>query len=60
MIIEAEVPMSEMSDFSTVLRSLTQDRAGFSLTFERYEQVPKEKEAAIIEEAKGLWSEERE
>lgn len=58
--IEAEVPMSEMSDFSTVLRSLTQSRGGFSLTFERYEQLPKEREPAIIEEAKSFWNEERE
>ncbi len=52
--IEAEVPMSEMYDFSTALRSISQGRGSFTLTFERYEQLPKEKEAAVIEEAKAL------
>ena len=58
--IEAEVPMSEMADFATVLRSISQGRGSFTLTFERYEQLPKEKEASVIEEAKALWSEEKE
>ena len=58
--IEAEVPMSEMYDFSTSLRSITQGRGGFTLTFARYEQLPKEKEASVIEDAKALREEDKE
>lgn len=36
----AEVPMAEMGDFSTVLRSVTAGRGRFSLVFARYEQAP--------------------
>ena len=56
--VDAEVPMSEMSDFSTMLRSTTQGRGTFSLTFERYELLPSQLEAAVIEEAKIMNSEE--
>lgn len=53
-VVEGEVPMSEMGDFSTVLRSTTQGRGYFSLTFERYELLPPNLEAGVIEEAKAL------
>jgi len=52
--IEGEVPMSEMYDFTTVLRSMTQGRGSFTLKFERYEQLPSNLEAKVIEEAKAL------
>lgn len=38
--IIAEVPMAEMSDFATLLRSATQGRGNFTLEFARYEQAP--------------------
>ena len=38
--VEAEVPMAEMGDFATVMRSITQGRGSFTLRFERYEQAP--------------------
>ena len=53
-MIEGEVPMSEMGDFATVLRSTTQGRGYFTLTFERYELLPPQLEAAVIEEAKKM------
>ena len=56
--IEAEVPMSEMNDFTTILRSMTQGRGSFTLKQERYEQLPQNLEAAVIEEAKALAAEE--
>ena len=56
--IEAEVPMSEMFDFSTALRSLTQGRGSYTLDFARYEQLPKEKEAEVIADAKAMQEEE--
>ena len=38
--ITAEVPMAEMHDFATLLRSVTQGRAYFTLDFERYAEAP--------------------
>ena len=57
-VIEGEVPMSEMGDFATVLRSTTQGRGSFTLKFERYELLPSQLEAAVIEEAKKMSEEE--
>ena len=37
-IIKGSVPLAEMFGYSTVLRSLTQGRAGFSMQFSHYEQ----------------------
>ncbi|HHY53656.1 MAG TPA: elongation factor G, partial [Clostridiales bacterium] len=53
-----EVPMSEMHDFTTFLRSVTQGRGSFTLTFERYEQLPANLEEAVKEEAKKMAEEE--
>lgn len=39
-VLEAEVPLSRMFDYSTDLRSLTQGRATFSMHFNRYDRVP--------------------
>ncbi len=38
--IEAHVPLSEMFGYSTVLRSLTQGKAQFTMEFAAYKQVP--------------------
>ena len=56
--IEADVPMSEMSDFATAIRSMTQGRGYFTFDFARYEQLPSNLEAKVIEEAKKFASEE--
>ncbi|MGC9080257.1 elongation factor G [Sulfurihydrogenibium sp.] len=39
--IKAEVPLAEMFGYATDLRSLTQGRATFVMTFQRYEEVPR-------------------
>ncbi|MDD6200183.1 MAG: elongation factor G [Firmicutes bacterium] len=51
-VIEAEIPMAEMSSYAIDLRAMTQARGSFTLTFERYEEVPKANQAKIIEDAK--------
>ena len=50
--IEAEVPQAEMSDFSVYLRQVTQGRGSYTTTFARYEIVPDNIAAKIIEERK--------
>lgn len=38
--IEAQVPLAEMFEYATVLRSLTQGKAQFTMEFNTYRQVP--------------------
>jgi elongation factor G len=40
-VIESQVPLAEMFGYSTVLRSLTQGQAQFTMEFLAYRQVPK-------------------
>jgi elongation factor G len=53
--IEAEVPLSEMFGYSTVLRSLTQGKAEFTMEVLKYGRVP----AAISDELKKDYQEKR-
>jgi elongation factor G len=39
-VIRGMVPLSEMFGYSNTVRTLTQGRASFTMTFERYEAVP--------------------
>ena len=50
-VLEAEVPMAEMGDFATVLRSVTIGRGYFSVTFDHYEVAPKEVADKVIAES---------
>ena len=52
-VIEAEVPMAEMSSYAIDLRAMTQARGSFTLEFVRYEEVPKGNQAKIIADAKN-------
>ena len=54
LVVEAEVPMAEMQDFTTFMRQLTQGRGHFTLEFVRYEPLPANLEGKVIEEAKKL------
>ena len=51
-VVEAEVPMAEMGTYAIDLRAMTQARGSYTLTFVRYEEVPKANQAKIIAEAK--------
>ena len=53
-IVEAEVPMGEMSSYTIDLRSMTQGRGSFSLKFIRYDEAPALVQQKVIEEAKAL------
>jgi elongation factor G len=48
--VEAEVPLSEMFGYSTILRSLTQGKAEFTMEFEKYGKVPQSISEALIKE----------
>ncbi len=52
-VVEAEVPMAEMSSYAIDLRAMTQARGSFTLEFVRYEEVPKANQQKIIDEAKN-------
>jgi len=47
-VIEAEVPLSEMFGYSTVLRSLTQGKAEFTMEFATFKPVPKNVSEELI------------
>ena len=51
--IIAEVPMGEMGDFATAMRSITQGRASFTLDFARYEEAPPMVAQKVIAAAKA-------
>ncbi|GHV29038.1 elongation factor G 2 [Spirochaetia bacterium] len=48
--VEAEVPLSEMFGYSTVLRSLTQGKAEFTMEFQKYGKVPTGISEALVKE----------
>jgi len=48
----AEAPQAEMFKYATDLRSMTQARGSFSMSFERYEEVPANVAQKIIESSK--------
>lgn len=47
-VIRAEVPLAEMFGYSTVVRSLSQGRASYSMEFKHYTEAPKNVAEAII------------
>ncbi len=53
--VAAEVPLSEMFGYSTILRSLTQGKAEFSMEFLKYGRVPN----GIADELKKKYEEKR-
>jgi elongation factor G len=52
-VIKAVVPLSEMFGYATVLRSMTQGRAIYTMQFSRYSEVPKSIADEIAEKSFG-------
>jgi elongation factor G len=50
-VIDAQVPLSEMFGYSTVLRSLTQGQAQFTMEFATYKQVPQSISEELVKKA---------
>jgi elongation factor G len=50
-VIDAQAPAAEMQHYSTDLRSLTQGRATFEITFDHYEEVPDHVAKKVVEAA---------
>ena len=48
-MIEADIPMMELSGYCTVLRSITGGRGDYSYEFVRYEQTPNDIQASEVE-----------
>jgi elongation factor G len=51
--IKAQVPMAEMFTYAIELRSMTQGRGAFNMTFSHYEEVPHQESEKIIAAAKA-------
>ena len=49
--VSAEVPMSEMGDYATMLRSSTQGRGHFEMQFTRYEELPMSLAQKVIQDS---------
>jgi elongation factor G len=52
-VIKAMVPLSEMFGYATILRSMTQGRAIYTMQFSHYDETPKSVSEQIIEKVKG-------
>lgn len=53
-VVKAEAPLSEMFGYSTQLRSKTQGRASFSLTFKKYESLTHNQAKDILQK-RGIY-----
>ena len=52
-VIKAHVPLSEMFGYATILRSMTQGRAIYTMQFDNYQEVPKSIAEEIAEKSLG-------
>jgi elongation factor G len=52
-VVKAAVPLSEMFGYSTILRSMTQGRAIYTMEISHYDEVPRSVADQIIEKVKG-------
>jgi len=52
-VVKAAVPLSEMFGYATVVRSMSQGRALYTMQFSHYEHVPKSISDQIVEKVRG-------
>ncbi|MCA9994535.1 MAG: elongation factor G, partial [Anaerolineales bacterium] len=52
-IVKALVPQAEMLSYAADLRSMTQGRGIFSMTFEKYERVPNHLQESLVKQLKA-------
>src|SRR5512136_2575610 len=52
-VVTSMVPLAQMFGYATDLRSATQGRATYTMTFDHYEQIPKSVSEEIIAKVKG-------
>jgi elongation factor G len=52
-VIRAKVPLAEMFGYSTILRSMTQGRAIYTMEISHYDEAPKSVADQIVEKIKG-------
>ena len=48
-VVKAQVPLAEIGDYVTVLRSITQGQGVYNMTFDGYEEVSHKQAEAIIQ-----------
>ncbi len=58
--MKAQVPLAEMLDYDSKLRSLTGDRGDYTMEFSHYDEVPGHLQEKIVAEAKKGQAEEEE
>jgi len=51
-VIRAEVPLSEMFSYVSTLRGMTKGRAQYTMTFEKYDNVPNQIQEKIVADHK--------
>ena len=56
--VKANVPLSEMLEYDSRLRSMTGDRGDYSMEFSHYEEAPVHIQEKIIAESKPVEEEE--
>ena len=59
-VVRANVPLAEMLEYDSRLRSITGDRGDYSMEFSHYEEVPAQIQEKLIAEAKRPEEEEEE
>ncbi|MBC8181898.1 elongation factor G [candidate division KSB1 bacterium] len=52
-VVKAQIPLAELNDYSTSLRSMTQGRATYSREFSHYDPLQKDVEAKVVAESKA-------
>jgi elongation factor G len=52
-VVKAIIPLAELYDYSTSLRSMTQGRASYQRELSHYDPLPKEQEAKVVAESQA-------